>query len=426
MSTTLLIRGGHVIDPANHTDRVTDILCVGDRIDSVADDISTAADTVIEADGLVVCPGLVDMAARLREPGQEHKATVASETRASAAGGITTLCMPPDTRPAIDAPAEVELLRQRAIQAARAWVFPLGGLTMSLRGETLSEMATLKRAGCVGVSNGNRPVTNTRILMRAMEYAATFDLTVHSEPMDPWLRDVGIAHEGQIASRLGLPGIPAEAETMEISRVLNLAEATGARVHFGRLSTAQGVELVANAQARGLPVTADVAIHQLFLSEHDLVGFDSRCHVIPPLRTTGDRDTLRDGVRSGVIAAICSDHQPHERDAKDAPLNETEPGISGLETLLPLTLRLVENGVLDLPTAIDRLSHAPARILGIRRGNLSPGTHADICLFDPTRPWTVDANALLSRGHNTPFDGWHLTGRVTHTVFEGRVIHSLT
>lgn len=421
---SILIRGGRILDPANRLDFIGDLLVHGRHIAAVGEIESRPENTeIIDAAGKLVTPGLVDLSAHLREPGQEHKATVDSETRAAAAGGITTLCCPPDTRPAIDAPAEVELLRQRAIQAGRAWVAPLGGMTMGLKGEALSEMAALQAAGCVGISNGRKPILNTKTLFRALEYASTFDLTVHIQPQDHWLTRGGLAHEGRIASRLGLPGIPSAAETTEITRVLALAEAAGARIHFGRLSTARGVELVAEAQARNVAVTADVGAHQLFLTENDLAEFDPQCHLDPPLRTQEDREALRRGVRDGIIAAVCSDHQPHEADAKDAPLAETEPGLSGLETLLPLGLRLVQDGWLDLPALIDRLSAAPARILGVPGGVLSPGAGADLCIIDPDQVWRLDPDQMISRGRNTPFGGWEFTGRAVYTLFEGRAVH---
>ena len=420
----LLIRGGRLIDPANRLDQTGDLLVQGRRITAVGRIESPPADAeIIDAAGKLVIPGLVDLCAHLREPGQEHKATVDSETRAAAAGGITTLCCPPDTRPVIDAPAEVELLRQRAIQARRAWVVPLGALTQGLKGEALSEMAALKAAGCAGVSNGRNPVPNTKTLLRALQYAATFDLTVHIQPRDHWLTQGGLAHEGRMAARLGLPGVPPAAETVEIGRVLALAEAAGARIHFNRLSTARGVELIAEAQARNIAVTADVGAHQLFLTENDLAEFDPHCRLDPPLRTQEDRDALRRGVRDGLLCAVCSDHQPHEADAKNAPLAETEPGLSGLETLLPLGLRLVQEGLLDLPALVDRLSATPARILGVQGGSLDPGSRADLCVIDPNVVWRLDSEKMLSRGHNTPFGGWEFTGRAAYTLFEGRVIH---
>ena len=419
----IAIRGGRLIDPAHGIDAIRDLYIADGRIAGVGPaPAGFTPDQKIDAHGRIVCPGLIDLCARLREPGQEHKATVASETRAAAAAGITTLVCPPDTDPVIDEPAVVELIRRRAKAAGLARVLTLGALTHRLHGERLAEMAALKEAGCVGVGDGGRPITNTLVLRRALEYAATFDLTVFLTPLDPWLGH-GVAHEGQVATRMGLPGIPAAAETGAMARDLELVRDMGVRVHFGRLSSARSVELVARAQAEGLPVTADVAVHQLHLTEIDLAGFDSQCHVRPPLRGLRDRDALRAGLASGTLGALCSDHQPHEPDAKQAPFGDTEPGISGLDTLLALGLRLARDGVLPLPAVLERLTCGPARILGLDSGHLGVGATADVCIFDLDADWQVTVNTLQSRGQNSPFLGWELQGQVTHTLLEGRVAY---
>ena len=418
------IRGGRVIDPASGTDAVHDLYVADGRIvawDQAPDGFRV--DREIQADGLIVCPGLVDLGVRLREPGQEHKATIASETRAAAAGGITTLCCPPDTDPIIDTPAVAALIQQRATQVGHARVLPLGALTQKLEGNQLSEMAALKQAGCVGVSNTLRPLASNLVLRRAMEYAATFDLTIFLHSEDPALRNTGCVHEGIVSARLGLPGIPEAAETAAVARDLALIEHTGVRAHFCRLSTARAMQMVARAQHDGLPVTADVSAHHLHLTDQDIADFDSQCHVLPPLRTRKDRDELRAGVARSVITAICSDHQPHEPDAKLAPFTATEPGISALETLLPLSLSLVDEGVLPLMDLLARLTAGPARVLGIDAGTLRVGAAADICIFDPNCEWRLDANTMLSRGRNTPFLGRRLKGRVLYTLLEGKVVH---
>lgn len=418
----LAIRGGRVIDPANGLDGVQDIYIDQGRIAALgAPPDGYTPDREIDARGLVVCPGLVDLCARTREPGLEHKATIASETAAAAAAGITTLCCPPDTDPVIDTPAVAQLVRQRAEAAGFARLVPLGALTRKLAGEALSEMAELRDAGCVGVSNVS-PVVNSQILRRALEYAATYDLTVFLNPVDPWLADAGCVHEGAVATRLGLAGIPEAAETAAVARDLALITQTGVRAHFCRLSTAAAVRMIARAQYDGLPVSADVSAHHLILTEESLDYFDSQCHVLPPLRTPRDQEGLTDGVVRGVIAAVCSDHQPHEPDAKQAPFAATEPGISGLETLLPLTLRLVAIGALALPEAIERLTSGPAQILRIAAGTLAPGAVADVCIFDPEAKWRLSAAEMRSQGRNTPFLGTELTGRVMHTVLNGRVV----
>jgi dihydroorotase len=286
-------------------------------------------------------------------------------------------------------------------------------------------MAALREGGCIGLSNALRPVANTLVLRRALEYADTLGLTVHLHPLDPHLADGGCAHEGAVATRLGLPGIPRAAETAALAQILALVEQTGARVHVCRLSTARAAHLIAEARAEGLPVSADVAVHQLFLTEDDLEGFDARCHVLPPARSTADRAALREAVAAGVVQAVCSDHQPHDADAKTAPFPQTEPGISGLDTLLALMLQLVHEGTLERTTAVAALTGGPAAVLGIERGTLRPGGPADLCVVDPDMTWTLDAETLRSRGRNTPFLGRRLRGRVTHTWVGGDLVHTL-
>lgn len=429
-SDRLVIRRGRIVDPRHKIDAVMDVFIAGGAIAALGEPPSSewTADAEINADGCIVCPGLIDMSVHMREPGLEHKATIASETRAAAAGGVTTVCCPPDTDPVIDTPAVVELIRHRAAVAGYSRVFTLGALTQGLAGEHLSEMAALKTAGCCGVSNALRPLRNTQVERRAMEYAASFGLTVFLSAEDPWLKNGGCAHEGAVASRLGLPGIPLAAETAAVAKYLALIEQTGVRVHFCRLTTARSVQMVARAQYDGLPVTADVGIPYLFLTENDILDFDSQCHLDPPLRTQADRDALRAALSRGTLSALCSDHQPHEPDAKLAPFPDTAPGISGIETLLPLTLRLVDESVLTLNEAIERLTDGPARILELATrglGGFAVGAPADITVFDLDSHWRVDSENLLSTGHNTPFGGWELRGRVMHTLVAGKQVYSL-
>jgi dihydroorotase len=420
----LAIRRGRVIDPANGVDRITSLFVGGGQILSIDDPPADfGIDRTLDVEGQIVIPGLVDMAVRLREPGQEYKATVASETRAAAAAGITSLCCLPDTSPAIDSPAEVELVQQRALAAGFCRVYIIGALTAGLKGQTLSEMAALKAAGCVGVSNALQPIDNLLVLRRAMEYAASQRLTVHLYPFDHALANQGCAHEGAVATRLGLPGIPAAAETAAMGQLLALIEQTGVRAHFCRLSTARAANMVTRATHDGLAVSADVCAHQLFLTEEDIGDFNSLCHTLPPLRTKQDLEGLRQGVARGSIIAICSDHQPHDIDAKQAPFPATEPGISALESLLSLMLRLVEEGVLNLPDAIERVTAGPAGVLGIAAGTLSIGSPADICIYRPDEHWSLTADKLLSHGRNTPFLGWTFTGRITHTLLGGQIVY---
>lgn len=418
----ILIRGGRVIDPARKLDAVQDLHIAEGRI--VAPTSGFTPERVIEAAGLIVCPGLVDLQAHLREPGREHKGTIASETAAAVSGGVTTLCCPPDTDPVNDTTAVVELIRDRAERAARAKVVMLGALTKGLKGEQISEMRKLRSAGCVGISNAHYPVQNTLVLRRAMEYASTAGMTVFVHAEDPWLSQGGCVHEGAVSTRMGLGGIPDCAESLEVARVLQLAELTGARVHFCQISSAKAVLMIGRARYEGLAVSADVAAHQLHLTHVDIAEFNSQCHVRPPLRSERDRDALRTGLAQGVIGAICSDHQPLDSDAKLAPFAETEPGISALETLLPLSLRLQDAG-LALTDILAALTVQPAVILELDAGTLQAGRAADVCIFDPERYWTLRAADMRSRGRNTPFLDWEFQGRVTHTLVDGRIVHEL-
>lgn len=419
----LWIRHGRVIDPANNVDAVQDLWIADGRIVAVGTGPDKFhADRTIDAGGQVVCPGLIDLGVRLCEPGEEHKATIASETVAAASAGVTTLVCPPDTDPVIDTPAVANLIQQRAQAAGQARVLTLGAMTQGLEGTQLSEMGALKAAGCIGISNARRPVANTLVMRRAMEYAATHDMTVFLHAEDPSLSNHGCVHEGQVASRLGLPGIPEAAETVAVARDLALIQQTGVRAHFCRLSTAQAVRMVARAQYDGLPVSADVSAHHLHLTEIDISDFNSQCHVLPPLRTQRDRDGLRDGLVKGTLQAVCSDHNPHEADAKLAPFAATAPGISALESLLPLGLRLVEDKVLSLADVIASLTYQPARLLRIEAGTLSIGASADLCLFAPNEQWELMPEDMRSRGHNTPFAGWQFRGRTVMTILMGNVV----
>ncbi len=419
------IKGGRLIDPANGIDDQLDLWLADGRVLAVGDPPQGfVPDQVIDATGRIVCPGLIDLGVHLREPGQEHKGTICSEARAAARGGITTLVCMPDTQPVIDTPAVWELIRRRAKACGSARVLAIGALTQGLGGEQLAEMGALKQAGCVAVSNTRRPMASTLVSRHALEYASTFDLPVILCSEDPHLKAKGCVHEGAVASRLGLPGIPAAAETVAVARDLALTEHTGSRSHFHTLSTGRAIEMIRQARQDGARLSAGVAIHQLFLMDTDVDGFDAACHVDPPLRTQSDRDRLRQALRDGDIQVICSDHQPHEADAKTEPFPLTAPGISGLETLLPLSLKLVEEGVLDLPTAIAALTAGPARALDLPLGRLEPGRSADICIFDPDAIWDLNPENMASRGKNTPFAGWEFRGRVTHTLFEGRLTWS--
>jgi len=419
------IHGGRLIDPTQGIDKVCDLYIAEGKVLALGEapaDFQAARQ--IDATGKVVCPGIVDMQAHLREPGNSHKGTIASETAAAVAGGITSLCMPPDTKPVIDTTAVVELIRLKAEKAGNANVYTIGALTKGLQGEEICAMRSLKAAGCVGLSNAHHGIKNTQVMRRAMEYAKTMDMTLYVHAEDPWLSNGGCAHEGAISTRMGLAGNPSCAEEVEVAKLLQLVEMTGVRIHFSQLSTAKAVRLVSRAQYEGLPISADVAAHQLHLSHIDIAEFNSLCHVQPPLRSERDRDALREGVMRGTIGVICSDHQPHDKDAKLAPFPETEPGISALETLLPLALRLQEHGM-PLPDIIGRLTAVPAKILGINRGSLEPGCSADVTVFDPEEYWMLTEQSMVSRGKNNPFLGREMQGRVHHTLVEGRIVYTL-
>ncbi|MDX1610135.1 MAG: dihydroorotase [Halofilum sp. (in: g-proteobacteria)] len=417
--SALRIEGGRVIDPAGGVDGVHDVWIDGGRIAAVGKAPAGFPEhETIGAAGLVVCPGLVDLCARLREPGEGHKGGIGPETRAAVAGGVTTLCQPPDTRPAIDTPATVELIHQRALAADRARVLPVGALTVGLAGEYLAPMRALAAAGCVALGQAERPLRDTHVLRQALAYAATHGLTVMLPLHDPDLAH-GCAHEGPVATRLGLPGIPVAAETTALARIAALAADTGARIHVGRVSSAAACEQLARARDAGLALTADVAAHQLHLTQEAVLSLDPRTHVRPPLRDESDRMALRRAVGDGLLA-VCSDHQPHEADAKRAPFGASAPGISALETLLPLALAPARDGDYDLATALRALTAAPAAALGLEAGTLAPGAAADVLAFDPDAEWTLDPAAMLSRGHNTPFAGSSLRGRVAWTLVGGR------
>lgn len=421
-----VISNGRLLDPANKLDKNTDLyIADGHIVGHETKPDGFIAEKTIDAKGKIVIPGLIDLSARLREPGQEHKGNIASETRAAAAGGITTLCVQPDTDPIIETPAVADLIMQRANDAGFARVLPVGALTAGLKGEQLAEMGLLHQQGeCIAVSNACRPINQTHVMRRAMEYAASCGLPVFLHAEDPSLSQGGCVHEGIMSTRLGLAGIPEAAETVAVARELMLIEQTGVQAHFCHLSTAHSIQMIARAKHDGLPVTMAVTPHHLYLTEIDIGLFNSQCHVLPPLRTQRDQDGLRTGLTNGCISVICSDHQPHDPDAKQAPFADTEPGISGLETLLPLALRLVTEGVAPLMDIVAKLTSEPAQILNLPdSGTLASGARADICIFDPEQHWTVVPEQLISAGKNTPFAGWELVGKVSHTLLAGRLVY---
>jgi dihydroorotase len=418
------IKSGRLIDPKNGIDAAQDIYIAAGKIVAIGSaPAGFTANRIIDATGKIVCPGLVDLSARLREPGFEYIATLESEMNAAIAGGVTSLACPPDTDPPLDEPGLVEMLKFRARNLNKARVYPIGALTAGLKGVQLTEMAELRDAGCVAFSHADVPLTDNQVLFSAMQYAATFNIPVWLRPQDASLARNGVAHDGQVSTRLGLPSIPVCAETTALSVILLLARETGARVHLCRLSSAAAINMVRRARHDGALVTCDVAVHHLHLSEMDIGYFDPNCHLIPPLRSQRDRDALRKGLADHTIDAVCSDHCPVDDDAKQLPFSEAEPGATGLELLLPLTLKWAEEDGIALPMALARITADAANILGIDAGHLSIGADADVCVFDAERYWKVEPASLLSQGKNTPFRGIELKGRVTQTLVGGQVAH---
>lgn len=427
----ILIKNGRLIDPASGLDRVGDLAIAGGRIVALGDAGEFTADRVIDATGLVVAPGLVDLAARLREPGHEHEGMLETELNAAAAGGVTSLVCPPDTDPVLDEPGLVEMLKFRARKLSLCRLFPLGALTRGLAGESLTEMAELTEAGCVGFAQAEAPVRDTLVLARALLYAATYDYQVWLRPQDAWLGN-GVAASGAIATRLGLSGVPVMAETVALHTIFELMRSTGARVHLCRISSAAGVELVRAAKREGLKVTADVSINSLHLTDHDIGYFNPAMRLTPPLRQQRDRDALRAGLADGAIDALVSDHMPVAADEKNVPFAEATPGATGLELLLSLALQWAEQDKQPLVRALAVVTAEPVRVLGSALGSLSAsagrlveGGVADICVFDPAARWPVVAGALSSQGKHTPFaaeiSGFELPGRVRCTLVAGHL-----
>jgi dihydroorotase len=421
---TLHIKNGRLIDPANGIDTVTDLFIENGKVAATGTaPAGFVADTTLDASGLLVAPGLVDLSARLREPGYEYKATLESEMRAAMRGGVTTLVCPPDTDPVLDEPGLVEMLKHRARNLDLANVHPLGALTMGLKGEALTEMAELTEAGCIGFAQAEVPILDTNVLLRALQYAKTFGYTVWLRPQDPHIGRGGVAHSGPLATRLGLSGVPVMAETIALHTIFELVRSTGARVHLCRISSAAGLALVRAAKKEGLPVSCDVGVHHLHMTDADIGFFDSNARLTPPLRSSRDRDALTAGLLDGTIDAVCSDHTPVDDDEKLLPFAEASPGATGLELLLSLMLKWAEgqHGGDALPRALAKITSDAARTAGLPAGQLGVGAAADVVLFDPAKRWLVNGAALASQGKHSPFLGYELTGQVQATVVGGRV-----
>lgn len=429
----ILIKNGRLVDPASNLDRTGDVAIANGRIVGLGDVSDFGAERTVDATGLIVAPGLVDLCARLREPGHEHEGLLESELAAAAAGGVTSLVCPPDTDPVLDEPGLVEMLKFRARKLSRCRLFPLGALTRQLQGSALTEMAELTEAGCIGFSQAEVAIKDTLVLNRALQYAATYGYTVWLRPQDAWLGG-GVAASGSVATRLGLSGVPAAAETVALHTIFELMRSTGARVHLCRLSTAAGVELVRAAKREGLPVTADVSINSLHLSDVDIGYFDSAMRLTPPLRQGRDRDALRAGLADGTIDALVSDHMPVTVDEKAVPFAEATPGATGLELLLSLSLRWARDSELPLARALAVVTAEPVRVLGTALGSLAAsagrlveGGVADVCVFDAGASWAVTPEALASQGKHTPFafasSGFELPARVRCTLVAGHIAY---
>ena len=424
----LLIKNGRVIDPATGLDQVGDVAIAAGRIVSLNGVLADfSPNKTIDATGCIVAPGLIDLSARLGEPGHEHEGMLESELAAAVAGGVTSLVCPPDTDPVLDEPGLVEMLKFRAEKLHQSRVFPLGALTRALKGEALTEMVELTESGCVGFSQAEVPLANTQVLMRALQYATTFGYSVWLRPQEVHLGK-GVAASGALATRLGLSGVPVAAETIALHTIFELMRATGARVHLCRISSAAGVALVAKAKAEGLNVTCDVSINSLHLTDVDIGYFDSRMRLNPPLRQQRDRDALRQGLADGTIDALVSDHTPVDEDAKTLPFAEAEPGATGLELLLGLACKWGNDSGVGMMRALAVLTSEPARVLGnalgtlqASAGRLVKGGVADICVFDLDGEWMVAPAALRSQGKHTPFSSYELPGCVRYTLVGGQV-----
>ncbi len=418
------IRNGRLIDPASGHDGVSNLYIDGQLISAVGDaPTAFQADKIIDASGKLVLPGLIDIQCRVREPGFTHKANIASETNAAVNNGVTSLCIPPDSKPVTDNSAIVEQIHHSNQKAGnRCHIYTIGALTKKLQGEILSNMGTLKQAGCIALSNTQHPFANKLVQRRAMEYAAGQDMLIVIQPFDQALYANGCAHEGPLATRRGLPPIPEAAETAALAKDIELVAQTGARTHFGQLSCARSVNMIRQAKQDGLPITADVSMHQLFLTDFDIENFDSNKLVIPPLRGEQDKHALRAGLAEGVIDCICSDHQPHDVDAKLKPFPSAEPGISTLDVFLPLLFKLVDEGVLTLSQAVARVTLHPADIFSLPAGRIAPGELADIIIIDDQQHYQCSAADFLSAGKNNAFEGWDFNARVDCAMVAGKII----
>jgi dihydroorotase len=419
-----LIRGGRVVDPSQKLDARLEVLLAGGKVAQLSDHVDGAADAeVIDAAGLVVSPGLIDVHVHLREPGGEHKETILTGARSAAAGGFTAVVAMPNTDPPVDNPASVGFIVAEGLRAGAARVYPTGTITVQQKGEQLTEFGELIAAGAVAVTDDGRPVSRSGVMRLALEYALSFDLPVAVHAEDLELSREGSMNEGIVSTRLGLSGISNAAEDVMIARDLILAEMTGGRLHIQHVSTRGGVEMIRVAKARGVRVTAEATPHHFTLTHHAVEQYRTDAKMNPPLRTEADRDAVREGVRDGTLDVIATDHAPHHYDEKEQAFEDAPNGIVGLETALGLSLEeLVHTAVIDLPTLVERMSCAPARALSLPGGTLAVGSVADVTIFDPTAEWVVEPERFLSLSRNTPFTGRRLRGRNVRTIVGGETV----
>jgi dihydroorotase len=419
----ILIKNGHIIDPANKVDEKLDILVTDGKIAKLGKPGSIPANSaqVIDANGKLVVPGLIDMHVHLREPGFEYKETIATGTAAARAGGFTSVCSMPNTSPVNDCRSVTEFIISQAAKEGAARVFPIGAITKGSKGEELAEMGELHRAGCVAISDDGKPVMNAAIMRRAMEYSKIFDLAVISHCEDASLSAKGVMNEGFVSTELGLRGIPAAAEEVMTARDIALAGLTGCRLHIAHVSTAGSVRLVREAKQRGVKVTAETCPHYFTLTDEAARGYNTMAKMNPPLRTAEDAAAVKQGLKDGTLDVIATDHAPHGMDEKSVEFDYAPFGIVGLETALGLTFRLVQEGKLTLSEAVRKLSINPSEILKLNKGSLASGADADITIIDPNLEWTVDASQFRSKSRNTPFNGWKLKGRAVQTIVGGKI-----
>lgn len=427
---SILIRGGHIIDPGRFNGQ-GDLLIENGKVSRLGASFETERSangdcTILNASGMIVCPGFIDLHVHFREPGFEYKETIASGSAAAVAGGFTTVCCMPNTNPVNDSRSVTEFILQQAKIAGKAHVLPIGAITKGSEGKELSEIGELHEAGCVAISDDGRPVMNSQVMRRAMEYACAFNLPVIDHCEDLQLSDGGSMNEGMVSTELGIPGIPNAAEDVMVGRNLALAELTGARLHLAHVSTQGSVRLIREAKAHGIPVTAEVCPHHFTLTDEAVRTYNTHAKMNPPLRAEKDIQAVKEGLRDGTIDCIATDHAPHAPQEKQLQFDEAPFGIVGLETALPLILTLVEEGVLTMEQAISKLTISPAQAFGLAKGTLSPGADADVTIFDPSASWVVEPSNFRSKGRNTPFSGWTMKGRVHTTIVQGKVVYSAT